>query len=131
MKGFQTGITKEQARDTGMAMVLLALLLFLFAVPQRREIVYLAVILHVLNMTVPQVYRPVAVVWLGVSHILGMAVSTVTLSIVFFVIVTPTGLIRKLAGKDSLRLKEFKAGRGSAMVARNHIFSARDMENPY
>jgi len=77
------------------------------------------------------VYRPLAVLWLGLSDLLGAIVSKVLLSIVFFGIVTPIGIVRRLLGKDSLKLRAFKAGSDSVMLERNHTFVAADLERPY
>ena len=85
----------------------------------------------VVDMTFPQLYRPVAVLWLGLSHLLGTVVSKVLLTLVFFGVVTPIGLARKLLGIDSLKLKDFKSGENSVMVIRNHIFTGKDIEKPY
>ena len=129
MEFLKRKITKNQSRDTGMAMVLLLLLV---DIRTKRGWVLLAVIaLQLLNMTVPQIYRPVAVLWLGLSDLLGAVVSKILLSIVFFVIVVPIGVLRRLAGKDSLKLRAFKAGRDSVMVERNHTFVGRDLERPF
>lgn len=122
-------ITKNESRDTGMAMVLLLLIL---ALPlKRKELVLGAIALHVLNMTVPQIYRPLAVLWLGFSDLIGAVVSKVLMFIVFFAVVTPIGAIRRLSGKDALKLRAFKAGKDSVMLGRNHTFTARDLERPY
>jgi len=122
-------MTRDQSRDTGMAMVLL---LFLIYWKTRREgLVYAAMILHVVNMIVPRVYAPVAVLWLGLSHVLGTIMSKVLLSILFFGLVTPIGVLRRLFGKDSLKLRAFKANEESAMLVRNHLFEGRDIERPY
>jgi hypothetical protein len=129
MKILKRKITKDQSRDTGMAMVLL--LLIVFATRKREGYLIGAVVLHVLNMIVPQIYRPVAVVWLGFSDLLGAVVSKVMLSIVFFGIVTPIGIFRRLAGKDSLKLRAFKASKDSVMLERNHTFVGQDLEKPY
>jgi hypothetical protein len=122
-------MTKDQSRDTGMAMVLLCLLLSVYL--KQQQLVFAAIALHVVNMTLPQVYRPVAVVWLGLAHVLGMMMSKVLLSLVFFAIVTPVGVLRRLAGKDSLKLRAFKASEESVMLTRNHTFASIDIERPY
>jgi hypothetical protein len=122
-------ISKDESRDTGMAMVLLLLILFIST--RRNGFLLSAVVLHVVNMIVPQVYRPVAVIWLGLSHLVGTVVSKILLSIVFFVVVTPIGLLRRLSGRDSLKLRAFKASEDSVMVRRNHTFVASDLERPY
>jgi hypothetical protein len=122
-------ITKDQSRDTGMAMVLLMLLLFIGL--KRNWALAAAIVLHVVNMTVPQVFQPVAVVWLGFSHLLGTVMSKVILSIVFFVVVTPVAFLRRLMGADSLSLRKFKASEESVMVQRNHTFTGSDIVKPY
>jgi len=122
-------MTKDQSRDTGMAMVLLLLLIYLKT--RRDGLVYAAMILHVVNMIVPRVYAPVAVLWLGLSHVLGTIMSKILLSILFFGLVTPIGVLRRLFGKDSLKLRAFKANEESAMSVRNHLFVGHDIERPY
>ena len=129
MKFFKRTITRDQSRDTGMAMVLL--LLILFVVRKREAFLIGAMVLHVLNMILPQIYRPIAVVWLGLSDLFGNVVSKILLSIVFFGIVTPIATVRRLLGKDSLKLRAFKAGQDSVMVERNHRFIGADLERPY
>ena len=121
--------TSAQARDTGMAMVLVLLLFWAF----RRSDSYVvaAIIVHVVNMVAPKIFRPVAVVWFGASHLLGTIASKVILTIIFFAVVTPIGLWRRMIGADSLQLKAFKAGKGSVMKERNHKFIGKDLEQPY
>lgn len=125
----KTKITKDQCRDTGMAMVLLFLILF--ALHKLESLLVASVALHVVNMTVPKVYKPVAVVWLTLSEVLGAIVSRLVMSVVFFIVVTPIGILRRIAGKDSLKLRVFKSGQDSVMLERNHLFTAQDLERPY
>ena len=121
--------TKQQAQDTGMAVVLVLLLLALTR--QRPGYVLTALVIQVVNMTAPQVFRPVAVVWLGFAHLLGSIVSRILLALIFFVGVTPVGVVRRMFGWDSLRLRSFKAARTSVMHERNHTFTGQDLENPF
>jgi hypothetical protein len=123
-------LTEDQCRDTGMAMVLLLLLL---ALSPKRQHGYLiaAIAVHVVNMILPQIFRPIAVVWLGFSNLLGEIVPKVLLSIVFFFVVTPIGILRRLIGKDALKLRVFKGSQDSVMLERNHKFVSQDLERPY
>jgi hypothetical protein len=122
-------ITKDRSRDTGMAMVLLLLLVY---IRTRRDGMLLAAIaLHIVNMLAPRIYAPIAVVWLGFSHLLGAVMSKILLSILFFILVTPIGVLRRLFRKDSLKLRAFKAGEESVMLVRNHMFVGGDIEKPY
>jgi len=126
---FKRSISKEQSKDTGMAMVLL---LLLASGAFRREIlVAAAVVALVAGMVWPLIYRPVAVLWLGATHLLGTVVSKILLTIVFFGVVTPIGLIRRFMGIDSMRLKQFKSAEDSVMIIRNHTFTGQDIEKPY
>ena len=110
-------------------MVLILLLLILLL---ERDSLLLGVVgIHVLNMTFPQAFRPAAVVWLGLTHLLGTIVSKAILSIVFFGVVTPIGLWRRVFGADLLRLKAFKTGGKSVMQEPNHTFTGKDVEHPY
>lgn len=122
-------ISKKQASDTGMAAVLILLLIGLFT---HNDIYYkLAIPVLIINMTFPMFYYPFAVVWLGFSQLLGTVVSKTILTIVYILMIVPVGIIRKLSGKDSLRLSEFKKSNSSVMKSRNYHFSSKDIEHPY
>jgi hypothetical protein len=134
MKAFLSRIlrgdaTREQAKDTGMALVLVFLLVWLLR--RRDGYIGVALIVQLVTMTAPQVFRPLAVIWFGISHVMGAVASRVLLSIVFFVFVTPVGLWRRVMGADSLQLKSFGRGKESVMKVRNHTFVGQDLEQPY
>jgi hypothetical protein len=121
--------TKDQAKDTGMAIVLI---LFLIWLARRRDVyIVAAMLVHLVTMIAPQVFRPFAVIWFGVSHLLGIVGSRVILTLIFFLVVTPVAFFRRLSGADPLQLKRFKGGTGSVMKARDHTFIGEDLEQPY
>jgi hypothetical protein len=122
-------ITTEQAKDTGQATVLLALLASYFG--HLPQLVVWAGVLLVINMTRPRCFRPVAVVWLGLSHLLGTVLSKLILTVLFYAVVTPIGLLRRACGADSLQLKKWKQGRNSVFVVRDRTFRPEDLEHPY
>jgi hypothetical protein len=126
---FPTKISEKQAKDTGMAMVLILLLVGLYT----GNIGYYksAVVALVVDMIWPMAFYPIAVVWLGLSHILGTIVSKILLTVVFFVMVVPVGLVRRMMSKDTLQLREFKKGTDTVMKVRDHVFVAVDIEKPY
>jgi len=121
--------TKEQAKDTGMAMVLICLLLGYWGKFPKFLPVSLALLL--LTMIWPNAFRPLAVLWFGLSHLLSRVVSRVILSVLFFLLVTPIGVIRRLWGADALQLKKWKQGKGSVFVVREGPVQGKDMANPY
>ena len=121
--------TKEQAKDTGMAMVLICLLLGYWG--KFPKYLPVSLVLLLITMTWPNAFRPLAVLWFGFSHLLSRVMSRVILTVVFFVVVTPIALIRRLWGADALQLKKWKQGKGSVFVVREGPVQGKDMANPY
>jgi polyferredoxin len=126
---FRTDLTKKECSDTGMAMTLIALLLGFFT----ENIVFYKIGIPVLlmNMIWPQFFYPLGIVWFGLSKALGTVVSKILLTIVFTIIVLPVSIFRRLIGKDSLQLKNWKKGRESVMRERKHVYSSNDLVKPY
>lgn len=56
-------------------------------------------------LVAPVFLRPLFVGWMKVGHVLGFINTRIILSIGFFLVFTPIGLIRKMMGKDSLHRK--------------------------
>lgn len=129
MKYFSTEISKKKCSDAGMAAVLIMLLIGLFT---RRLIFYqIAIPLLVMNMIIPVFFYPFAIVWFGLSGLLGDILSRVILSVIYVLVVLPVGFLRKLAGKDSLKLREFKKASHSVMIHRDHQYTSSDLEKPF
>ncbi len=55
-----------------------------------------------LGMTAPLWLRPIYLVWMGIAIVLGFVMTRVILTIVFFLVITPIGLIMRALGKDPL-----------------------------
>ena len=121
--------TNNQARDTGMALALLACLIWLIA--PHKWLITAAIICLIISMTVPAIFKPFAVVWFGLSVILGAVMSRVILSVVFFAVITPIGLIRRMFGLDSLMIRQWNKSSASAFKNRNHTFTVADIKAPY
>ena len=126
---FSTNISKKQSSDSGMAAVLILMLIGFFS---GNDLYFkIAIPVLIINMTAPMFYYPFAIIWLGISSLLGSIMSKVILTVVYIVMVIPTSMLRRLMGKDSLKLSEFKKGSESVMILRNHRFKPTDMEKPY
>lgn len=126
---FPTNITTDQAKDTGMAMTLILLLTGL--ITKNVFFYQLAIPVLVLDMIYPRLFFPVAVVWLGLSHLMGTVMSKILLSIVFVLLVIPVGVFRRMMGKDVLQMKQLRRDGDSVMRERNHLYQAADLEKPY
>jgi hypothetical protein len=121
--------TPEQARDTGLALVLLCLLLAYWG--GRAQFLPGAMALLVLVMAWPQAFRPLAGLWFGLAHLMGLVASTVILTLLFFLLVTPVGLVRRWLGADAMQLKKWKKDRHSVFTVREGPIQPQDLANPY
>jgi len=128
-KFYSRNIPKKQISDSGMAFVLILLLIGLFT----DKVIYykLAIPVLVVNMTVPIIFYPFSVIWYALADLLGMIMSKVILTIVFIVFIIPVSFIRKLMGKDTLRLKDFKKSKKTVMIKTEHGYVSADIEKPY
>jgi len=122
-------ISREQAKDTAMAMALICLIIGYMG--HHNVFVLIAALVLFAAMLWPAAFVPAAKLWFGFSHLLGTLMSKVVLTILFFVIVTPVGLMRRLAGADAMQMKHWKKGRASVFKARNHRYTPDDMRHPY
>ena len=122
-------IPKKQTVEFGIVAILVV---SIFAFWLNSKILILsAIVLCLLTLIVPIIFYPFAVLWFGLSSILSRITSAILLGLVFFLIVTPVGLFRKLFGHDTLRLKQFKKGTQSVMTDRDHTFAAEDMADSF
>ena len=121
--------TIGMARDTGQAMALLCLIILIFT--KQPVYAWIALVVLLINMVCPQVYKPLATWWFALSNLLSLIVPRILLGILFYCMVTPVGLMRRLLGKDPLRLKQWKKGRASVLRERNHTLSSKDIINPF
>jgi len=65
----------------------------------------ISLVFLILALTNSKILTPLNKIWFKIGIILGKIVSPFIMGIVFFLVVTPTGLIMKLFGKDLLNLK--------------------------
>ena len=122
-------ITKKQCTDFGLVVIMLLLTWTIYR--KNFVLVPLALGLTLITIVVPVVLYPFAFLWFGLSKWLGMVSSGILLTIIYYLVVTPVGVVRRLLGHDSLKLKEFKKGKQSVMKERNHVFTAADLRDTF
>ncbi len=126
---FQQEITPLQCRDTALAFAFLALIVWFFT--QNVYFIYGCMALLLWAMVWPSSFKWPAKLWFGFSHVLGFFMSKLLLSIIYIVILMPVAMVRHMMGKDAMRLRQWKAGEGSAFVVREHTYSKEDLQQPY
>jgi hypothetical protein len=129
MQSNEKNLTVEKCKDSGLALVLICLLCF--QAWKLPVFMLLAVIFLLVAMSYPIIFQPFARLWFGLSTALGTVASKVILTVLFFVLVLPVGLVRRAMGKDSMQAKSWKKGKESVFRERNHRFVAKDLDHPY
>ena len=124
-----TAITPEKCKDAGLALVLICLLCF--QAWKLPFLMLLAILFLLIAMTYPPIFKPFAKLWFGLSTLLGTVVSKIILTLLFFLLVWPVGLLRNIMGKDAMQIRAWKKGSQSVFRQRNHHFTAKDLEHPY
>jgi hypothetical protein len=127
IKKIFTSVTKKQSGEFGLVAILTALFLALYF--KKNEYVITAFVLTFITLIVPGLFYPFAVFWFGLSKILNAISSRIIMAIVFFLVLTPIALIRKLAGVDNLKIKQFKKSKQSVMIQRDHLYTGTDLKN--
>ena len=64
-----------------------------------------AIVFLLLGFFIPKSLEPLNQPWIKFGELLGRVISPIVMAIIFFGIVTPTGLLMRLMGKDLLKLK--------------------------
>jgi hypothetical protein len=61
--------------------------------------------LMLLGLVLPRALKWVYIAWMSVAFVLGFVMAHVILTLLFFLVITPMGLVARLMGKDFLSLK--------------------------
>ncbi len=120
---------RDRAKDTGMAMVLICLLVAYYRNDHRFLLA--AIVVLVIDMVSPGIFHYPSKAWFGLAHLMGNVVSRIILTALFFGVVAPVGIVRRIFGADPMRKKHWKDGGGSVFETRDHTYEAEDIEQPY
>ena len=68
----------------------------------------IAIIFLVLGLLNSKILNPFKKIWIKFGEILGKVIAPIVLSIVYFIVITPIGLLLRIFGKDLLGIKFLK-----------------------
>ena len=122
-------VDRDRSKDTGMAMVLICLLVAHFG--QQHKLLPLAIFLLIIDMVWPKLFFYPSKAWFGLAGLMGAVMSRVILTVLFYVVVTPVGVLRRICGADSMQKKRWKDGKMSVFEVRDHTYQSQDIEQPY
>ena len=68
---------------------------------------FLSLAFLILGLLNSKILTPLNIIWLKFGLFLGRIISPIVMGFIFFLVVTPTGIIMRITGKDILGLKKF------------------------
>ncbi len=106
----QKNIKLPSNRNFGIVFFIVFLIIALWPVLKQNEIriwsLIISFIFFVLGLINSRLLTPLNKLWFKFGILLGNIISPIIMGIVFFLVVTPTGLIMRFFRKDILKLKK-------------------------
>ena len=97
-------------RNFGIVFTIVFLIISLWPLLKGTDIRYwsltISLIFFVLAIMNSKILTPLNKIWMKFGFLLGKIISPIVMGFIFFFIVTPTGIIMRLLGKDLLNLKK-------------------------
>ncbi len=103
--------SNREMRKFGITMAvafgILAALLFFFGSHPERAYWFggIGAFFLIFGFAVPALLRPIHLLWMGLALVLGFFMSRLLLSLLYYIVITLTGVIMRLFGKDFLNEK--------------------------
>ncbi len=108
----QEKIKLPSNRNFGIVFSIVFLIIAIWPILNQNEIriwsIIISLIFLILGLINSKFLSPLNKAWFKFGLILGSVIAPIVMGIVFFLVVTPTGLIMKALGKDLLGLKRNK-----------------------
>ena len=106
----QKNIKLPSNRNFGIVFFIVFLIIALWPILKQNEIriwsLIISFIFFVLGLINSKLLTPLNKLWFKFGILLGNIISPIVMGIVFFLVVTPTGLVMRIFRKDILKLKK-------------------------
>ena len=104
-----TEINRSSNRSFGLVFFVVFILIGIYPLFHQGSLrtwsIIIAVLFLILGLSNSKILTPLNRIWFKFGIFLGKIISPVIMGIIFFLVVTPIGLIMKILGKDLLNLK--------------------------
>ncbi len=122
MKNKLNNVKISSNRSFGITFFVFFLAIYLWQFLKNEELIVwlliIAFVFLILGLINSKLLTPLNKAWNKFGILLGNFIAPIVMAIIFFAVVTPTGLILRLMGKDLLRLKKNK-GKKTYWVKKN------------
>ena len=103
---------KSSNRSFGVILFIIFLLISLWPLLKGEEIriwsLFVGLIFLILGLIKSNLLAPFNTAWIKFGEILGRVIAPIVMAIVYFIFLTPMGLLMRLLGKDLLKLQFIK-----------------------
>ena len=104
-----TEINRSSNRSFGLVFFIVFILIGIYPILHQESLriwsIIIAVLFLILGLFNSKILTPLNRIWFKFGIFLGKIISPLIMGIIFFLVVTPIGLIMKILGKDLLNLK--------------------------
>jgi uncharacterized Tic20 family protein len=121
-------MTKKENVDFGITLTLILLIISWWF---GKQLIGASIICLLICLLAPRLYTPFSKIWFGLAKGLEWLMSKAILFLIFFLVVTPVALIRRLLGKDSLHLRSFAKHNRNVWMERLHRYTKNDLEKQF
>ena len=115
----------------GIALIVISVLLIITRKNSALYFAALGLLITLTGLTVPQVLKPLNKIWMTISIILGWFMTRIILTILFYIALTPIGLLSKLFKKDFLDLNIEKERQSYWQKRERKKFDPADYERQF
>lgn len=128
-------LSTKNLRKFGITMAIAFVMISFFIFIKHRNsllpAVIAAIIFFISAVLIPNLLKPVYIFWMRLAFILGWINTRLILCVIFFLILTPIGLVIKLSGNDLLDRKTDKNRQSYWIKKDKKEFSPADYERQF
>lgn len=84
-----------------------------------------------ITLLAPGIYTPFTWCWFRLGDLFGLVVTHCILFLLFFGVITPIGILRRLMKKDPFHLRQFGKGSDSTFIKQEKKFYIQDLDKQY
>ena len=119
--------TKKQNTEFG---IVASIAILAVSLRFKIDLYVIAVITLLVSLLFPVLYSPFAWLWFGLAKGLERVMSKGVLFLIFFLVITPVGLIRKALRKDSLHTG-YSKNRKTLFENQIHTYKSEELERQF
>ena len=124
-------ILKKFGIVMGIGFLVITLILFIKEKQNLLPLISLSLLFFICSLTFPLVLKPIYLFWMKLAFILGWFNTRLLLSIVYFAVFTPIGIIMKLFKVDPLNRKIEKEKDSYWIKKESKDFNSSDYEKQF